>query len=69
MHIHFDGDLLVYRCGFAAEKQLYHVGDETFTTLREAKRLSEEVGEDVVKGERELEPVENALASTGSGRV
>lgn len=66
MHVHFDGDLLVYRCGFAAEKQLYHVGDETFTTMREAKALADQVGEEVVKGERELEPVENALANVKS---
>jgi 5'-3' exonuclease len=66
MHVHFDGDLLVYRCGFAAEKQQYHVGDETFTTLREAKELADQVGEEVVKGDRLVEPVEHALANVKS---
>lgn len=61
-----DGDILVYRCGFAAEKTKHYVNGE----LRENKKdamayiefLEEEFGE---KGEYtsevELEPVENCL--------
>lgn len=66
MHIHFDGDLLVYRCGFAAEKMQYHVGDETFSTQREAKAYAEAEGLEVEVGERLVEPVEHALANVKS---
>lgn len=75
MLVHFDGDLLVYRCGFAAEKQHWDVIDcdggceATFTTKREAARFCEEANEwpddircfEVSKGDRIAEPVENAL--------
>jgi hypothetical protein len=71
MHVHFDGDLLVYRAGFAAEKQLWHVLDpaggimSTFTTKREAEREAAGAFE-VAKGERDVEPVENALHNVRS---
>jgi hypothetical protein len=75
MHIHFDGDLLVYRAGFAAEKQQWQVVDcgggieATFTTKREAEEAAQECNEwpddqrcfEATKGDRLLEPVENAL--------
>ena len=69
MHVHLDADLLVYRCGFAAEKQQWIVCDPagdleaTYTTQREAKRTAEDLGPMyyVDKGERIAEPVENAL--------
>lgn len=81
MHIHFDGDLLVYRCGFAAEKQEWDVIDSggacrgTFLSKREAMALRDELiyapdeedeGFEVCKGDRQLEPVENALANVKS---
>jgi len=66
MHVHFDGDLLVYRCGFAAEKMQYHVENETFTTLREANAYIAEHGGTVEVGERLVEPIENALANVKS---
>lgn len=56
MHVHLDADLLVYRCGFAAEKQEWIVGGKIYTTKREAAKHGEPV-----KGERVAEPVENAL--------
>jgi hypothetical protein len=69
MHIHFDGDLLVYRAGFAAEKQQWLVRDPagdleaTCTTKREATQNVDDLGGGyyVEKGERLVEPVENAL--------
>ena len=69
MHIHFDGDLLVYRAGFAAEKQQWLVRDPagdreaTYTTKREAAQTAADLGDQyyVEKGERLVEPVENAL--------
>jgi len=69
MHIHFDGDLLVYRAGFAAEKQQWLVRDPagdleaTYTTKREATHTVDDLGNGyyVEKGERLVEPVENAL--------
>lgn len=75
MHIHFDGDLLVYRAGFAAEKQEWWVVDDgggveaTFMSKKEALECAAECNEwpddqrcfEVSKGDRKLEPVENAL--------
>lgn len=80
MHVHFDGDLLVYRCGFAAEKMQYDVIDcgggcaATFTTRREADAFCAEANEwpddprsfEVCPGDRLVEPVENALANVKS---
>jgi len=73
MHLHVDGDLIVYRAGFAAEKQQWHVMDEwggicqTTTLKKDAEAACEELMEDagpgfytVEKGERMPEPVENA---------
>lgn len=74
MHVHLDADLLVYRCGFAAEKQQWDLIDEsggcvsTFTTKREAQKEADHYNEardigivEVCKGDRVAEPVENAL--------
>jgi hypothetical protein len=80
MHVHFDGDLLVYRCGFAAEKMQYDVIDcgggceATFTTRKEAQAFCDEANEweddqrsfEVVQGDRLVEPVEHALANVRS---
>jgi hypothetical protein len=80
MHVHFDGDLLVYRCGFAAEKQEWWVVDDnggreaTYTTKREAQACANECNEwpddqrcfEVAKGDRVLEPIENALSNVKS---
>lgn len=77
MHVHFDGDLLVYRCGFAAEKMQWDVIDcgggceATFTTKREAQQFADEANEwpdddrcfEICKGDRLVEPVGNALAN------
>lgn len=77
MHVHFDGDLLVYRCGFAAEKQMWDVIDEnggceaSFPSKREAVAFAAEANEwpddprcfEVCKGDRDLEPLENALSN------
>lgn len=62
-----DADILLYRCGFAAEKQKYlvemewegHKKFKEFDSHKEAKALSEEHG--VVWTRRVVEPVENAL--------
>jgi hypothetical protein len=75
MKVHFDADLLVYRCGFAAEKQQWQVVDcgggieATYTTKREAQKMCDEANTwpddqrcfEVTKGDRIAEPVENAL--------
>jgi hypothetical protein len=51
MHVHLDGDLLVYRCGFAAEKQQWDAIDvegglhASFTTKREAAKYVEDYNE------------------------
>ena len=51
MHVHLDGDLLVYRCGFAAEKQWWDVIDEeggcaeSFTSKREANKYCADLNE------------------------
>lgn len=81
MILHFDGDLLVYRCGFAAEKALWYITGEDvmglgvfgpYTSKKEAVQFAEKTwGEDwnsrvVFNSERVLEPVENALHNTKS---
>lgn len=54
-----DGDVLAYRCGFAAEKAYYLHGDTTYRTVTQMKEagLDPEEAELIV----EPEPVENAL--------
>lgn len=72
--LHIDGDILVFRCGFAAEKMHYYVtlqqedGDEVvhhFTTKKELNAFLDKSGlsSEVVHVEerRELEPLKNAL--------
>jgi 5'-3' exonuclease len=74
MHIHVDADLLVYRCGFAAEKGRYHItfGSvvQTLDYKSEVKAWLESEGltEDdvVIEFERVPEPVENALHNVKS---
>ena len=71
MIIHCDGDLLVYRAGFAAEKTHYYVTywdedfDETRTRHFQYKKEVDEFSLDrhvlKVTSRREAEPVENAL--------
>ena len=51
-----DGDILVYRCGFAAEKNDYKTSHGNF---RYKKEIPE--GATIHEVERIIEPVENAL--------
>jgi hypothetical protein len=61
-----DADLLVYRCGFAVEKNKYLVefndGVSHWNTAAEAKKHVDEVGSGDIWTRKEVEPVENALA-------
>ena len=61
----FDGDLLVYRAGFAAEKRVYTVGSETFKNSKAAKSYCTRKGinEREIKSERLLEPLGNATSN------
>lgn len=67
MKIHFDADLLVYRCGFAAEKTHYYVVDEFeeeyahFQYKKEVVKWMEKNPGYTLTSRREAEPVENAL--------
>jgi len=68
MRIHFDGDIVVYRAGFAAEKARYYIPDgegefKYFENKKSANDYCESQGIDqrVIEQQRELEPVENAL--------
>lgn len=54
-----DGDILVYRCGWAAEKTAYYVNGEQVENKRAAKALVED--DSLIHSEVILEPVENAL--------
>lgn len=61
----FDGDILVYRAGFAAEKKMYQVGPDgpTVSSSKEARNLADKHGiprSDIVS-ERVLQPLENAF--------
>ena len=72
MKIHFDGDLLVYRAGFAAEKAVYHVGHlgafHDFESKKEANAYCDDndIPREEIVSERELEPVGHALYNTKS---
>lgn len=63
MKVHFDGDLLIYRAGFAAEKAIYYVGDVTYEKKRD---IPDDTDPADVESERILEPVENALHNVKS---
>lgn len=58
-----DGDILVYRCGFAAEKTKYLVQSGEFVDgIYEAhKDIPKDVAKDRIWKRKEVEPVENAL--------
>ena len=67
-----DGDIFLYRCGFAVEKKKYLVTgatkDEpeisgTFNSAKEAKAYAEQC-EGTIWSRREVEPVENAIQAT-----
>lgn len=79
MHVHFDGDLLVYRAGFAAEKMHYYlvtddeIGDETAKHFQYKKdilayidELGLEEGSYRIEQGREVEPLKNALYNVKS---
>lgn len=77
MRIHFDGDLLIYRAGFAAEKMRYKVfspdGDylETYDSAKEADAYIRQFEENEQfgvyrEGVRDVEPVANALHNAKS---
>jgi hypothetical protein len=74
MVIRVDGDVIVYRAGFAAEHTYWsmsHAGvKQEFETRREmiahAESLGLKPGEYVVETRREVEPVENALYNVRS---
>lgn len=60
-----DGDILLYRCGFAAERQKYLVvnGKESaeYNNHKTAKEIAGESG--IIWTRREVEPVENAFTN------
>lgn len=66
-HLIVDGDILLYRCGFAAERQKYLVqkGDEhvELDSAKEAKSEVERSGKGIIWTRREVEPLENAVAN------
>lgn len=76
MHVHIDGDILIFRCGFAAEKKeytlLYDDGEivEKYTYKKDLdlriSNLGLEEGEYIVTEGRVVEPVENALYNVKS---
>lgn len=74
MVIRIDGDVIVYRAGFAAEHTFWkaiHAGTEReFETRKDmlewAKGLGLKSGQYVVETRREVEPVENALYNVRS---
>lgn len=59
----FDGDILVYRAGFAAEKRVYTVKGNTFSSATHARDFAKAQGipQSSVTWERNPEPVENAI--------
>jgi len=74
MRIHVDGDVIVYRAGFAAEKALYSLvfdgNQEQFTYKKDLEEAISDLGlqegqYEVVRG-RNLEPVGNALHNVKS---
>lgn len=74
MQVLFDGDVVVYRAGFAAEKMHYYVQDKygethDFTQKREAMSFIErntDLGPVLVGSERVVEPVEHAIYNAKS---
>lgn len=73
MVVHFDGDLLVYRAGFAAEKMHYYLvrpdSDKMihFQYIKEAREFMDaNPGEWTVESGREVEPLKNALYNVKS---
>ena len=63
-----DGDVIVYRCGFAAERNTYKHTDSTGIVTdceshKELRALTEERGEGLVEKVHHVEPVEFALAN------
>jgi 5'-3' exonuclease len=71
-HLLIDGDIIRYRCGFAAEKTKYLVSGEAyyetwwekFDTKKEAVDLIEQIPKDqnpLLWSRKEIQPVENAL--------
>lgn len=66
----FDGDVIAYRAGFAAEKRYYfdsrnppESGGMTWDTKKEAL---DEIEEQYIEYDRDLEPLENALQNAKS---
>jgi hypothetical protein len=58
-----DGDILVYRCGFAAEKTHYLVSspDGLSTIYSAHKEIPKGTSKEYIWSRKEIEPVENAL--------
>jgi hypothetical protein len=63
-----DGDILVYRCGFAAEKTHYLVyGPESEIRTYEAhKDIPKDIPKEHIWSRKEVEPVENALQAVNT---
>lgn len=65
MPLLIDGDIFLYRCGFAVEKTKYLVtfedgkAEDYFDTAKEAKALAKDSG--IIWSRKEVEPVEHAL--------
>jgi hypothetical protein len=71
MQVLFDGDVVVYRAGFAAEKTHYTVAHDgalhDFTKKSEANGyIDRNQGAELVKVEQVVEPVENAIYNAKS---
>lgn len=68
MIVHFDADLLTYRCGFAAEKMHYMVDGQEFQYKKDAVAYmdSNDVPVEELQSARVAEPVENALYNVKS---
>ncbi len=66
-----DGDSLVYRCGFAAEKSYYLVAADgearatEFDNYKEAKKIAD-IGNYHIWSRKEIEPLEHCLATVKS---
>ena len=68
VHLLFDGDILAYRAGFAAERRVYFDGrlPERGASFDSKKEALKNLPEEHIEWERELQPVEHALENCKS---
>ena len=66
----FDGDVIAYRAGFAAEKRYYFDSrsppESGGTTWDYKKEIPKDIPQEFIEHERNLEPIENALQNVKS---